>query len=195
MYQIGKIFSSGTQFAVHMIIFVHSMKIFYPKSSIAEQLRGFVFGVEDSLVSTVGLLSGIAAGGVPRATIFLTGVVLIFVEAFSMGVGSYLSTQSENEYLINHGFWRKKKSPAPASLLMFGGYFVSGMVPLIPYVLLPVVYALPVSIGCSLGSLFLLGLWTGTVSHVRPFRTAMRMFLFGGMAIFIGLLVGMAVKK
>lgn len=167
------------------------MKIFYPKTSIAEQLREFVFGVEDSLVSTVGLLSGIAAGGVPRTTIFLTGVVLIFVEAFSMGVGSYLSRQSENEYLVNHGSWRQKKPASPASFLMFFGYFFAGIVPLVPYLLLPVGYALAVSVCCSLGSLFLLGLWTGTVTHVRPLKTGLRMFLFGGAAILVGLIVGL----
>src|SRR3989338_4103836 len=44
-------------------------------------IRNLIFGVEDSLVSTVDLLSGVAAAGVPRSVIFLTGVVLIFVEA------------------------------------------------------------------------------------------------------------------
>ena len=34
--------------------------------------KNFIFGVEDSLVSTVGLLSGIAIAGVPRGTIFLS---------------------------------------------------------------------------------------------------------------------------
>ena len=46
-------------------------------------IRNFVFGVEDSLASTVGLLSGIATAGVNASTIVVTGAVLIFVEAFS----------------------------------------------------------------------------------------------------------------
>ena len=41
--------------------------------------RSFIFGVEDSLVSTTGLLAGIATAGVPPATIFLSSVFLIFV--------------------------------------------------------------------------------------------------------------------
>ena len=61
-------------------------------------IRNFTFGVEDSLVSTVGLLAGIALAGVGRETIVVTGLVLIFVEAFSMGVGSLLSEQSVEEY-------------------------------------------------------------------------------------------------
>ena len=57
-------------------------------------LRNTVFGVEDSLVSTVGLLSGIAAtGSVSKSFILLTGIVYISVEAFSMAVGSFLSEE------------------------------------------------------------------------------------------------------
>ena len=62
-----------------------------PKDSFAHYFSSFIFGVEDSLVSTVGLLSGVAVAGVNRSGIFVTGVILIFVEAFSMGVGNFLS--------------------------------------------------------------------------------------------------------
>lgn len=179
--------------SLHVILLIN-MQIHYPKSSIAQQLRSFVFGVEDSLVSTVGLLSGIAAANVPSHTIFLTGVVLIFVEAFSMGVGSYLSERSEGEYLMFHKLQKKSHSATPASIVMFIGYFLAGVIPLVPYLFLPVLYALPVSVCCSLASLFLLGIWTGSVTHVRPIRTAIRMFLFGGSAIFIGLIVGLVAK-
>ena len=56
-------------------------------------LRNFIFGVEDSLVSTVGLLAGVAAGGVSSAVILTTGLVLIEVEGFSMGLGSFLTEE------------------------------------------------------------------------------------------------------
>ena len=61
-----------------------------PKDSFAHYFSSFIFGVEDSLVSTVGLLSGVAVAGVTRTDIFITGIILIFVEAFSMGVGNFL---------------------------------------------------------------------------------------------------------
>ena len=62
----------------------------YSKNVLAGYLRAFVFGVEDSLASTVGLLSGIAIAGAGRETILMTGIVLIFVEAFSMAIGDFL---------------------------------------------------------------------------------------------------------
>lgn len=80
-------------------------------------VRNFVFGVEDSLVSTVGLLSGVAMAGVARQTIFLTGVILIFVEAFSMVVGSFFSELSAEEY-EKRGYVPIHKSVA-GSIIMF----------------------------------------------------------------------------
>ncbi len=63
-------------------------------------LRNIIFGISDSLVSTVGLLAGIDAAGTPRQAILLTGIVYAFVEAFSMAVGSFLSEQSAEEYEV-----------------------------------------------------------------------------------------------
>ena len=36
-------------------------------------IRNFIFGVEDSLVSTVGLLSGVVVGGVSKDAVVLVG--------------------------------------------------------------------------------------------------------------------------
>jgi hypothetical protein len=51
--------------------------------------RNFIFGSEDSLVSTVGLLAGIVSAGIERKEIIISGIVLICVEAFSMSIGSF----------------------------------------------------------------------------------------------------------
>ena len=155
----------------------------------ASYVRNFIFGVEDSLVSTVGLLSGIAIANVPRPTIFLTGVVLIFVEAFSMAVGSFLSEYSAEEYA------RRAVIPMRRSVLggiiMFFAYFISGFIPLLPYVLAqntPIAFR--VSIALSLAALFTLGFIGGKITRVRLWRSAFRMAIIGGIAIAVGILAG-----
>lgn len=60
-------------------------------------IREIVFGLEDSLVSTLGAVTGIAAGTGSTFVVILSGVVLIFVEALSMSAGSYLSSKSARE--------------------------------------------------------------------------------------------------
>jgi VIT1/CCC1 family predicted Fe2+/Mn2+ transporter len=154
-------------------------------------LRNFIFGVEDSLVSTVGLLSGVAITGVPRETLFITGVVLVFVEAFSMAAGSFLSESSAEDYVKRHsGFSRY---PYVASLIMFLSYFVSGFIPLAPYIIFPVESAFSISIGLSLLALGVLGVLSGRLARVGLVKSAVRMVLVGGIAIAVGVGVGSVV--
>lgn len=151
-------------------------------------LRNLVFGVEDSLVSTVGLLSGIAVAGVPRKTIFLTGVILVMVEALSMAVGSYLSETSVQEY-------HKKENTSfdhslVAGIVMFASYLVAGLVPLVPYLIVEGTNALILSITATLVVLFLLGAASGRVTGVSTAKSGLRMLLLGGGAIVLGVVVG-----
>lgn len=60
-------------------------------------MREIVFGLEDSLVSTLGAVTGIAAGTGSRYVVILSGLVLIVVEGLSMAAGSYLSSKSARE--------------------------------------------------------------------------------------------------
>jgi VIT1/CCC1 family predicted Fe2+/Mn2+ transporter len=155
-------------------------------------LRNFVFGVEDSLVSTVGLLAGVAAANVPRSTIFLTGIVLIAVEALSMGIGSILTEESIED------FEGRKGSSEPRSIgggiTMFLSYILAGLVPLLPYSIFERMVALPLSIFGSLFGLFLLGYISATRTGAQPIRTGIRMTLLGGLAIFAGVAVGLVFK-
>lgn len=150
----------------------------------ASYIRNFVFGVEDSLVSTVGLLSGIAVGGVARSQIVLTGIILLLVEAISMAMGSLLSEQSSEEYLN-----RKEVPMRPAainSIIMFISYFFAGLVTLAPYFVMESRVALPVSISLSLGSLFLLGIVSARLFGINILRGGIRTLVIGGVAILVG---------
>lgn len=151
-------------------------------------VRNFIFGVEDGLVSTVGFLSGVAAAGVSRPTLLLTGAVLIFVEAFSMGVGSFLSEHAVEEY-AKHGEVSPRRSEWGA-FVMFGSYLVAGFIPLAPYLFLLASSAFFVSVFLSLAALFLLGVFSGRLFHINATRKGFEMLFVGGVAIGIGIFVG-----
>ncbi|MFA6095381.1 MAG: VIT1/CCC1 transporter family protein [Candidatus Paceibacterota bacterium] len=159
----------------------------------SDHIRNFVFGVEDSLVSTVGLISGIAIVDTSRPAILLTGAVLIFVEAFSMSVGSLLSDNSVKEF--------EEKAVVPlrvsavSAVIMFFSYFLSGFVIIAPYVFLEKGQALPLSIGLSLISLFALGIVSGRMSAINPAKRGLIMAVVGGLAIFVGMAVGLVVSS
>lgn len=162
------------------------------KATFAAYLRNFVFGVEDSLVSTVGLLSGIAIAGQSREDIFVTGIVLIFVEAISMSAGSFLSESSVEEYETRKEAVSKRSYIAAS--VMFVSYFISGFIPLAPYLFLPVAAAFPASIAISVIALGVLGLIGARLSKTRSFTSVIRMVGIGGAAILVGAAVGSLVS-
>lgn len=148
--------------------------------------RNFIFGVEDSLVSTVGLLAGVAAADVERHTILLTGGVLIAVEALSMGVGSLLSESFAEEYVQG----QKDENSLIGALIMFVSYAIAGFIPLLPYLIWERGPAFVISITASCISLFLLGFLGARYFGARGYRSGLRMLLLGGGAIAVGILVG-----
>ena len=60
-------------------------------------VRDFVFGMEDGLVSNLGLVLGVWQGGGGQFAIVLAGLASMFAGAFSMSAGSYLSAKSQRE--------------------------------------------------------------------------------------------------
>ncbi|MBI3321466.1 MAG: VIT1/CCC1 transporter family protein [Candidatus Omnitrophica bacterium] len=67
--------------------------------AVRTRLRDAVFGTQDGLISTLGALTGIAAGTQNRHVVVIAGFVIVAVESLSMAAGSYLSSKSQREYL------------------------------------------------------------------------------------------------
>jgi len=162
------------------------------KQSSAIYVRSFIFGVEDSLSSTVGLLAGIASAGAEQATIILTGVVLIAVEAFSMAVGTFLSERSAEEFVEHHDL--PIRYPLIGSTIMFFSYLISGLIPLGPYIRYSGDDAFWISIIATLMSLFLVGAISARYFRVNWAWSGIRMFFIGGLAVAVGVTVGRLIK-
>lgn len=151
-------------------------------------LRTIIFGIIDSLVSTVGLLAGIDVAGAPHATLALTGIVYAFVEAFSMAVGNFLSEESVEEY--------ESKSDvgvgpsAAAAVIMFVTFVLASFIPLAPYLIFSTWVALAVSIIVSILALFIVGMLSARLARLPLLWRGARMALLGGAAIAIGVIIG-----
>lgn len=153
--------------------------------------RNFIFGVEDSLVSTVGLLSGVAAADTGKSTIVTTGVVLIFVEAFSMAIGSFLSEESAVQ-LTHRKASRGQLSKAAG--VMFISYISAGLIPLAPYAFADRSVAVPLSIAFGLTALVALGVVSARKSKTNVFSKALEMLILGGLATLVGIAIGSILK-
>lgn len=163
-------------------------RLFFRQQPDNTNLKNFLFGVEDSLVSTVGLLAGVAAADVSRSTIITTGIVLIVVEGFSMGIGSFLTEETAEEL---RGEATEDKKAFRGGLIMLLSYVGAGFLPLSPYIFLNSSAAMPASIVMSLLGLLALGL--GTSLYFRsphPYARAFKTMLMGGLAVAIGVTIG-----
>ncbi len=77
-------------------------------------LRPIVFGANDGLVSNLALVMGVSAANPGPGVIVLAGVAGLIAGAFSMGVGEYISVQSQREVLdYQLAFQRKQLREAP----------------------------------------------------------------------------------
>lgn len=146
-----------------------------------DYLRNLIFGVEDALVSTAGVVFGVASSGkyTPSQTI-LTGLIVVAVEALSMGVGSYLSEESVHEVEKKH-----TDNPVVGALIMFFSYLLAGTAAVAPYALMAPSTAKYASAAISIVLLFLLGLLPK-----RSLRDGLRMVIVAGLAIAIGYAIG-----
>jgi VIT1/CCC1 family predicted Fe2+/Mn2+ transporter len=77
-------------------------------------LRPIVFGANDGLVSNLALVMGVAGANPPPGIIVLAGIAGLLAGAFSMGVGEYVSVQSQRELLdYQLSFQRSQLREAP----------------------------------------------------------------------------------
>lgn len=153
--------------------------------------RNFIFGAEDSLVSTVGLLSGVASAGLSRKDIIVSGLILICVEAFSMAMGSFLSESATEESPFDT---EDRGHPVSIdALIMFVSYFLCGFIPLFPYAI-SASGAFWWSIFASLAALVILGVISAKILTINAAKNALRMLALGGLAIGFGVAIGSLVK-
>ncbi|MBI4948319.1 VIT1/CCC1 transporter family protein [Candidatus Berkelbacteria bacterium] len=150
-------------------------------------IRNFIFGSEDSLVSTVGLLSGISFAGLSNKSIIVSGLILILVEALSMAAGVYLSEETSNEISQQN----QKDNQSKDAGVMFISYLTMGLIPLLPYIFIvePKI-AFYFSITFSLLALFLVGIYKGRYVKKNPILSAVKITLVGGGVIILSVLVG-----
>src|SRR3989344_145104 len=107
--------------------------------------------------------------------------ILLSVEAISMAAGSFSSEFSAEEYELQHDV--SPRNSILSSLVMFLSYFISGFIPLFPYMIVEISTAFWLSIALSLVSLFLLGVLRAKISRLHPFRHGLEMSAIGGIAI------------
>lgn len=153
----------------------------------ASYFKSAIFGFEDGLVSTTGMVAGLAAGSLNAKLVILGGLVNIASEGLSMGAGEFISERGIHAMRGN----RHRDSAALSGVVMSLSFAVAGLIPLLPVMLGHFPQSVFVSLVSALIALFLLGaIKTRAVNAPGPLRSAIETLIIGGGAALIGFLVG-----
>lgn len=115
-------------------------------------VRNLVYGIEDSLLSTTGVIVGVSLAGQTRDHVLVTGFILVLVEALSMALGSFLS---EDSFMKTANIKHTATDAVRYALVMCVSYIVAGLIPMLPFIL-DMDGAWKYSVGLSLAAIFTL---------------------------------------
>lgn len=156
-----------------------------------DYVRSIIFGFQDSLVSTTGVIAGVAAGTNDKHLVILAGLVAITVESLSMGAGQFMSEKSVHQ-MDKTG--KHTDNLYIGALFMGLSYFLGGLVPVLPILMFKLPLSATISIFSALTGLFILGFIKAKLVKVNPLKSAFEILLLGGVATAIGLIVGKLFK-
>ncbi|MEK7064427.1 MAG: VIT1/CCC1 transporter family protein [Patescibacteria group bacterium] len=150
--------------------------------------RETIFGLEDSIVSTLGVVVGIAAGTDSRYIVVLSATIVVVVESLSMTAGTYLSNKSEME--INHARADIVRRSLTDSLSMAVSYVLGGVISVLPFFFFSPLGAIVPAIVLSVVLLFSIGYIKGKMAKINPVRSGLEMSLVSLTAALLGYLIG-----
>ena len=172
-------------------------------------LREILMGAQDNLTNVLAVVLGVAIGAGRVDLVALAGLAAGVAEAISMGGVLYTSTRAELDLdarvraeVAGAGSssaaapdgGRRRLRPLQAGLVCFAAAMIAGLIPLVPFLFLPLNAAVITCFGISILTLFGVGSWAGGVTGRSPWRDGLRLVLIAGTAALAAALVGVALR-
>ena len=152
-----------------------------------DYLRSLMFGLQDGIVSTTGVVVGISTGVSDKSIIVLAALVAVTVEASSMAAGQYTSEKAVHQ-MDKTG--KHTDNLVTGAIIMFFAYLLGGMFPIIPTLLFDQPEARLLAIIFAFVGLLIIGYLKGKVVDHKPLRSAIELLIIGGVATLVGVIVG-----
>lgn len=166
------------------------MKI-HKKDLHEDYLRSLMFGLQDGIVSTTGVVVGISTGISNKEIIVLAALVAVMVEASSMGAGQYSSEKAVHQ-MDKTG--KHTDNLYIGALIMFFAYLIGGSFSIIPIIIFDQPLARTLAIISAFIGLFIIGYLKGHLVEHKPLRSAIELFIIGSIATTVGVIVGYFLK-
>jgi VIT1/CCC1 family predicted Fe2+/Mn2+ transporter len=162
-------------------------------------LREIILGAQDNLINVLATVLGVAIGSGSTKIVALAGLASGIAEAISMGGVLYTSTCAERDLHRRASDEGRAgpavlKDPLRAAVVTFIAAAIAAAIPLAPFALLPIHWAMLASALLSVCALFALGGYKGGVTGRPWWRDGLQFVAIGGLAAFASAMVGAALK-
>src|ERR1700726_1670580 len=167
-------------------------------------LRAGVLGANDGIVSTAGLVVGVAAATTSSSVIFTAGLAGLVAGAVSMALGEYVSVSTQRD--TQRALLQKERqepqlgidpnalsNPWQAALSSAVAFTIGALIPLIAILLPPADVRVPVAFMSVLVALVLTGAVSAGLGGTRMGPAALRIVLGGALAMLVTYGIGGAV--
>lgn len=158
-------------------------------------VREVLMGAQDNLTNVLAVALGVTIGAGRADLVALAGMAAAVAESISMGGVLYTSTRAERD-LENRDRLVAAEGPdarlAPLAAGVVTGFaaLAGGLLPLIPFAVLPIGAALVTSIVVSILALFGLGSATASVTRRVWWQDGLRLVAIAGSAALAAALIG-----
>ena len=156
-----------------------------------DYLRSLMFGLQDGIVSTTGVVVGISTGVNNKEIVVLAALVAVTVEATSMAAGQYSSEKAVHQ-MDKSG--KHSDDLFIGALIMFIAYMIGGSFSIIPTIIFDQSTGRILAVVSAFIGLFFIGYIKGHIVEHRPLRSAFELFIIGSIATAIGVIVGNLLK-
>jgi predicted membrane protein (TIGR00267 family) len=163
-------------------------------------LREIILGAQDNLVNVLATVLGVAIGSGSTKMVALAGLASGVAEAISMGGVLYTSTCAERDLRLVNGDDESAtrtaglKDPLRAAVVTFVASAVAAAIPLFPFAILPIAWAMPAAALLSVVALFALGGYKGRATGRNWRRDGLQFVAIGGLAALASALIGAALR-
>ena len=147
-------------------------------------LRAGVLGANDGIVSTAGLVFGVAGATSDSVALLIAGVAGMVAGALSMAGGEYVSVSTQRDAENSVGMRADEQTnPWQAALASLVSFIVGALVPLLAIVLTPMPARLPVAVAAVLVALLLTGYTSARLGGSPVTRPILRNLIVGTLAM------------
>lgn len=161
-----------------------------------DYLSEFVYGGIDGAVTTFAVVAGATGARFDVKILLVLGFANLIADGFSMGVGSYLSTKSEQELMLKRKESIKDEpSPIINGATTYVSFILVGLVPLLAYTV-DAIFKLDssnlfgIAIGLTALAFAAIGYLKSRVSQAPVTRSIMETLILGAIAASLAYVLG-----